>query len=195
MMGMKNQWMGFLHKHQRKIIQSHFFFNSAIIYQPSIACSKFYPVTVPLLTVHSSSWFCKKNHHISATINSFNGFLTYHGFHQGELPFTRTFTYYVLFNGIFLLLCLWKILLQLCTLLLLLLCFSYFHGYCFRCSFFANSFATSFAINDNISNNFIFCKVVSGSLRCIQPLYVPNYCPSIWQFLQSPYFEYGMAAS
>ena len=91
----KNQWTGFPHKHQLGTIQCHSVFNSAMIYimyQPSIACSEFYPVTVPLLTVHSSSWFCKQNHHISATINSFNGFLTYHGFHQGELPFTYSFS-------------------------------------------------------------------------------------------------------
>ena len=83
----ENQGMGFPHKHQLETIQRHSVFNSAmiyIIYQPSIACSKFYPVTVLLLTIHSSSWFCNQNHYISATINSFNGFLTYHG-----LPFTR----------------------------------------------------------------------------------------------------------
>lgn len=109
----------FPHKHQLETIQCHSIFNSAIIYQPSIACSKFYPVTVPLLTVYSCSWLSKQNHHISTTINSFNVFLTYHGFHQGELPFTRTFTYSFLFDGLFLLLCLWTILLQLCTLLFL----------------------------------------------------------------------------
>ena len=30
-----------------------------IIYQPSISCLGFYPVIVPLLTAHSSSWFRK----------------------------------------------------------------------------------------------------------------------------------------
>ena len=92
-------------------------------------------------------------YHISATINSFNGFLTYH-----RLPFTYSF----LFDGLFLLLCLCIVYCLSSLSALLPLCFfslsaglfaasaiSLFALLLFRCSF----FATSFAINDNISNN------------------------------------------